>query len=104
MVDWTIAQNRLQARDLTARCAEGPVGCPLCAQRYRFGDACPSCDVLLVPADLIDDAPPLPDATQRPRMLALWQVFRVMAPAGLAALGLMSWLVNHGILSLPTAP
>ncbi len=23
------------------------------------------------------------------------------APAGLAALGLMSWLVNHGILSLP---
>ena len=104
MVDWTVAKSRLASRDLSARCEEGPVGCPCCRQRYRFGDACPTCDVLLVDADEIDVAVPTPDQAASPRLLAIWQVFRVGAPALLAALGTVSWLVNHGILDLPNPP
>lgn len=103
MVDWTVAKSQLQRRDLSARCEEGPVGCPVCRQRYRFGDACPSCDVVLVEADRIDVALPTPDHVERPRLMALWQVFRIGAPALLAALGAVSWLVNRGILDLPQA-
>ena len=103
-VDWTIAERRLARRTLSARCQEGPVGCPVCRVRYRFGDACPTCDVLLVDADEIDVATPVPDQQPFRRMLALWQAFRIGAPALLAALGAVSWLVNHGIMDLPPPP
>ncbi len=103
-VDWTNAERRLTRRDLSARCQEGAVGCPVCRARYRFGDACPTCDVLLVDAAAIDVATPVADQQPFRRSLALWQVFRVGAPALLAALGAVSWMVNRGILDLPQPP
>ena len=103
-VDWTLAERRLSRRNLSARCGDGPVGCPVCRVRYRFGDACPTCDVLLVDAHDIDVATPVPDQQPFRRTLALWQVFRIGAPTLLAALGAVSWLVNRGVLDLPQPP
>ncbi len=101
MVDWSLAEARLQPRDMSAHSNSGRLGCPCCRQRYRFGALCPSCDVALVEPELMDVVDPVRAPERPPWLLASWSVFRIMAPAGLAALGLMSWLVNHGILSLP---
>lgn len=79
------ARSRLRSRaGLVGESAED-LACPSCRATWRFGDVCPTCDVLLVSESLVDVVEP-EMAPARGWSIPWFQVICACAVVGLTAL------------------